>query len=178
VNAGGVQIAPSIRLVIAMTGIAHFVAGRTAAALASKAVADDPVVPADRPGEGPAFGERGPGKKWEQWATVADGAGGRSTVSPFACERLGVMFKEFDARLQKGENPGAWTCVVMDDVAELFGTRGLVKIRGVINGQPFDGALMAQGDGTHRLPVRAKLRKAIGKEAGDTVHVRIDERIG
>ena len=78
----------------------------------------------------------------------------------------------------KGDNPGAWTCVVMDDAAELFGTRGLVKIRGAIDGEPFDGALMAQGDGTHRLPVKATLRKAIGKEAGDTVHVRIDERIG
>jgi hypothetical protein len=66
----------------------------------------------------------------------------------------------------------------MDDVPELFGTRGLVKIRGSIDGEPFDGALMAQGDGTHRLPVRAKLREAIGKQAGDTVHVRIDEQIG
>jgi len=89
-----------------------------------------------------------------------------------------VMVKEFEAQLHKGDNPGAWTCVVMDDVKELFGTRGLVKIRGSIDGEPFDGALMAQGDGTHRLPVRAKLRDAIGKEAGDTVHVRIDERIG
>jgi hypothetical protein len=88
------------------------------------------------------------------------------------------MFKEFEAELLKGDNPGAWTCVVMDDVPELFGTRGLVKIRGAIDGQPFDGALMAQGDGTHRLPVRAALRKAIGKDAGDTVRVRIDERIG
>jgi hypothetical protein len=88
------------------------------------------------------------------------------------------MLKEFDAELAKGDNPGAWTCVVMDDVVELFGTRGLVKIRGAIDGEPFEGALMAQGDGTHRLPVRAQLRKAIGKEAGDVVHVRIDERIG
>ena len=88
------------------------------------------------------------------------------------------MVKEFDARLSKGDNPGAWTCVVMDDVPELFGTRGLVQIRGEIDGEPFTGALMAQGDGTHRLPVRAALRKAIGKGAGDTVHVRIDERIG
>lgn len=88
------------------------------------------------------------------------------------------MVKEFDAELQQGQNPGAWTCVVVDDVAELFGTRGLVKIRGVINGHPFDGALMAQGDGTHRLPVKAALRETIGKEAGDTVHVRIDERTG
>ncbi len=88
------------------------------------------------------------------------------------------MLKEFAAQLQKGDNPGAWTCVVMDDVAELFGTRGLVKIRGAIDGEPFAGALMAQGDGTHRLPVKAALRKTIGKEAGDAVHVRIDERIG
>jgi hypothetical protein len=87
------------------------------------------------------------------------------------------VIREFDARLEKGNNPGAWTCVVLDDVAELFGTRGLVKIRGTIDGQQFDGALMAQGDGTHRLPVRAELRKAIGKEAGATVRVRIDERI-
>jgi hypothetical protein len=88
------------------------------------------------------------------------------------------MVSEFDARLQKGDNPGAWTCVVMDDVPRLFGTRGLVKIRGAIDGQPFEGALMAQGDGTHRLPIRAAIRKTIGKEAGETVHVRIDERIG
>ena len=88
------------------------------------------------------------------------------------------MVKEFDAQLHKGDNPGAWTCVVLYDVKELFGTRGLVKIRGSIDGEPFDGALMAQGDGTHRLPVRAKLRDAIGKQAGDTVHVRIDEQIG
>ena len=88
------------------------------------------------------------------------------------------MVKEFDAQLHKGDNPGAWTCVVMRDVPELFGTRGLVKIRGEMDGGPLTGALMAQGDGTHQLPVRAALRQAIGKEAGDTVHVRIDARIG
>jgi Domain of unknown function (DUF1905) len=99
-------------------------------------------------------------------------------MSSSACESLRGMVREFDAQLHKGDNPGAWTCVVIGDVPELFGTRGLVKIRGAIDGEPFDGALMAQGDGTHRLPVKAALRKAIGKEAGDTVHVRIDERIG
>jgi hypothetical protein len=68
--------------------------------------------------------------------------------------------------------------VLMDDVAELFGTRGLVKVRGAIDGEPFTGALMPQGNGTHRLPGKATLRKTIRKEAGDIVHVRIDERIG
>ena len=88
-----------------------------------------------------------------------------------------MTLREFDAQLQKGDKPGAWPCVVMADVAEFFGTRELVKIRGMIDGEPFTGALMAQGDGTHRLPVKAALRQAIRKEAGDTVHVRIDDRI-
>jgi hypothetical protein len=84
------------------------------------------------------------------------------------------MPRDFDAQLEKGDNPGAWTCVIVHDVPEWFATRGLVKIRGTIDGEAFTGALMPQGDGSHRLPVKASLRKAIGKEAGHSVHVRID----
>jgi hypothetical protein len=90
---------------------------------------------------------------------------------------LSALNKRFTAVLRKGKHKGSWTYVVWPPSAKFFGTHGLVKVRGTIDGHSFRGSFMAVGGGKHMLPVKAELRKAIGKEAGQRVSVHLKERM-
>jgi hypothetical protein len=88
-----------------------------------------------------------------------------------------MVKKKFNAKLHKSSNKGGWTYVVWPESVKFFGTRGLVKVRGKMDGHAFRASFMAMGNARHMMPVKAEVRKAIGKEAGDRVEVVLEERL-
>ena len=88
-----------------------------------------------------------------------------------------MVRQTFSAKLQKSPNAGGWTYVVWPKSATFFKTHGAVKVKGTIDGVPFQSSFMAMGNGVHMLPVKADIRKLIKKEKDATVTVVLKERL-
>ena len=83
---------------------------------------------------------------------------------------------EFDAVIQKVPDiDGAYVEIPLD-VRAVFG-KGRVKVSASFDGVPYDGNLVRMGTPGHIVGVRKDIRAQIGKQPGDEVHVRLQERI-
>lgn len=106
------------------------------------------------------------------------------TVSySFVRERLYLLMSDLKIKidsyylLQKFPGKGGWTYAeipeILQDKTNPF---GWVKVKGSIDGYVLSQyKLMPMGNGKLFLPVKAAIRKKIMKEAGDMVHVVLEE---
>jgi hypothetical protein len=75
------------------------------------------------------------------------------------------------------EERGGWTVVVWPESVAFFGSTRSIKVKGSMNGVPFQTAFLPWGDGTQFLPVSKKVLKAMGKQSGDTITVTLEESL-
>lgn len=83
---------------------------------------------------------------------------------------------EFDAVIQKVPDiDGAYVEFPFDVKAE-FG-KGRVKVSATFDGMPYEGSLVRMGTPCHIIGILKDIRRQIGKQPGDTVHVTLRERV-
>ncbi len=76
-------------------------------------------------------------------------------------------------KLEKFNAKGGWTYARIPPIpADKKTSNRSVKVKGTIDGYEIKQYhLMPMGDGNMFLPLKADMRKKIGKQAGDTVHI-------
>jgi hypothetical protein len=84
-----------------------------------------------------------------------------------------VEARAFEARIVAGRGGGALVEVPFS-VREAYGTGAQVKVRARFDGHEYRGSLAPMGGGSHVLGIRQDIRRAIGKDIGDSVSVVLE----
>ena len=83
------------------------------------------------------------------------------------------MQKRFDATIIEGRGGGAFVALPFS-AAEVFGTRGQLRVKGTIDGHTFQSSIAPMGGGSHVLGLHKATREAIGKSVGDRVSLVLE----
>ena len=84
---------------------------------------------------------------------------------------------EFDTRIGVDVKGETWSCVEIPDSAEFFGTGRSVRVDARVDEVLLENVgAMVTGRGGHMVSLSAKVRKNLGKDIGDDVHVVIAKR--
>ena len=85
----------------------------------------------------------------------------------------------FEATLERPDIRGAWTFVrIPFSVAQEFGVKGQVPVKGTINGVPYENFLLPQGEGVHILVIKKEIRDQASVTAGDVAEVTMERETG
>lgn len=85
------------------------------------------------------------------------------------------MKYEFDAEIKRLEGKIQWSVFYFPESAvECFGTKGNIPVKITVDGHPFDHTLLGSRNG-HYLVYNEFIRRAVGKEMGDSVHVTVEK---
>lgn len=82
---------------------------------------------------------------------------------------------EFDAVIQKVPDLDGAYVEIPFDVKAAFG-KGRVAVHATFDGADYDGQVVRMGTPCHIIGLRKDIRKRIGKQPGDCVHVTLQER--
>jgi len=88
---------------------------------------------------------------------------------------VGRMKYEFAAEIKKVPDIDGAYVEIPFDVKAVFG-KGRVKVHATFDGEPYDGSIVRMGTPCHIIGIRKEIRTKIGKQAGDTVLVTVEEQ--
>ena len=95
---------------------------------------------------------------------------------------VGKKLYEFQAEIRKVNGIDGAYIVFPYDVKKEFG-KGRIKVHAEFDGEPYDGSVVNMGikneDGSicYILGILKSIRQKINKQAGDTINVKIRERV-